>query len=77
MQTHRSVLLSLLVFIAGVGLSSCSDDHLLAPPTESFPNDVSGGVFIRATPGSSAFRFDVVREYVTIASKEIALVVTP
>ncbi len=156
-QAHRPLLLSLLVFVAGVAWSSCSDDHLLAPPTEIFPlpsdapsdaaaapgttrvlvtaiqiftpdgrvanpaalqgnandrfkawifcprglegafdyavpsirlsgsglqakpgyNDVSGSVSIQATPGASLFRFDVIREYVTIASKEITLVVTP
>jgi hypothetical protein len=40
-------------------------------------NSVSDGVFIPSLPGSYPFRFDVIREFVTVASKEITLVVRP
>ena len=40
-------------------------------------NNVDGAVVIRAQAGSYPFRFDVIREFVAVASKEITLVVTP
>jgi hypothetical protein len=40
-------------------------------------NDVSESVFVQASAGSYPFRFDVIREFVVVASKEITLVVRP
>jgi hypothetical protein len=57
--------------VPSIGLSGC------CPQLKPGYNDVRGGVFIQRTPGSYPFRFDVIREFVTVASKEIILVVSP
>jgi hypothetical protein len=57
--------------VPSIGLSGC------CPQLKPGYNDVRGSVFIQGTPGSYPFQFDVVREFVTVASKEIILVVSP